>query len=211
MAGELGGLARFFSAVPPLFSLAGPRILLRTPEREDFVEWSKLRSESRGFLTPFEPSWPADAVTRAGFRRRLQRYALDWRTDQGYSFLLLRRADRTLLGGISLSNVRRGVAESGSLGYWVGERFARQGYMTDGLKLILTLAFNRLKLHRVEAACLPHNTASRRLLLKSGFREEGYAHQYLSIDGRWQDHVLFGLVDSEWAQRAGALPPPAGL
>ena len=201
MGSELLGLTRLFGAAPPPFRLAGPRVILRTPEREDFDEWAMLRAESRGFLLPFEPSWPGDAVTRAGFRRRLQRYAIDWRSDQGYSFLLMRRVAPVLLGGISLSNVRRGVAETASLGYWIGERFARQGYMTDGLKLALAFAFDRLRLHRVEAACLPHNEASRRLLLKSGFREEGYAKEYLSIDGRWQDHLLFGLLASEWAQR----------
>ncbi|MDE2230103.1 MAG: GNAT family N-acetyltransferase [Alphaproteobacteria bacterium] len=204
MGSELLGFTRFFGAAPPPFRLVGPRVALRTPEREDFEEWAKLRAESRSFLAPFEPTWPADAVSRAGFRRRLQRYAVDWRSDQGYSFVLVRRADRALLGGISLSNVRRGVAETASLGYWIGERFARHGYMTDGLKLALAFAFERLRLHRIEAACLPNNQASRRLLLKSGFREEGYAKEYLSIDGRWQDHVLFGLVAGEWAPRSEA-------
>jgi [ribosomal protein S5]-alanine N-acetyltransferase len=201
MGSELLGLTRLFGAAPPPFRLLGPRVILRTPEREDFDEWATLRTDSRTFLAPFEPSWPNDAVTRVGFRRRLQRYAIDWRSDQGYSFVLTRRADRALIGGVSLSNVRRGVAETASLGYWIGERFARQGYMTDGLKLALAFAFDRLRLHRVEAACLPHNEASRRLLLKSGFREEGYAKEYLSIDGRWQDHLLFGLLASEWAHR----------
>ena len=205
MGSELLAITRFFGAAPPSFRVVGPRVTLRTPEREDFDEWAILRAESRAFLAPFEPSWPNDAVTRAGFRHRLQRYAADWRSDQGYSFLLTRRADRVLLGGISVSNVRRGVAETASLGYWVGERFARQGYMTDGLRLALAFAFDRLRLHRVEAACLPHNQASRRLLVKGGFREEGYAKEYLSIDGRWQDHLLFGLLASEWAQQGEAV------
>lgn len=205
MGPDLIGLSRFFGAAPPPFRLAGPRVVVRTPEREDFDEWAALRTASRAFLAPFEPSWPSDAVTRAGFRRRLQRYAADWRSDQGYSFLLIRRVDRVLLGGVSLSNVRRGVAETVSLGYWIGERFARQGYMTDGLKLVLAFAFDRLRLHRVEAACLPCNQASHRLLLKSGFREEGYAKEYLSIDGRWQDHLMFGLLASEWALRSEAV------
>ena len=204
MASRLLDFARFFGAAPPAFRVAGPRTILRTPEREDVAEWTNLRAESRGFLVPFEPSWPADAVSRAGFRRRLRRYALDWRSDQGYSFLLFRREDRALVGGISLSNVRRGVAESGSLGYWIGERYARRGYMSEGLTLILAFAFERLKLHRVEAACLPHNTASRKLLAKSGFREEGYAREYIAIDGAFQDHVLFGLIQEEWVAAKAA-------
>ena len=199
MASEMLRLPRFFGAAPPSFRLSGDRVMLRPPERGDWEEWSGLRSELRRFLTPWEPSWAPDSLSRAAFRRRLQRYAIDWRTDQGYSFFLYRLDDGALVGGIGLSNVRRGVAETGSLGYWVGERHARKHYMTQGLQLILAFAFQRLKLHRVEAACLPHNAPSRGLLLKSGFREEGYAREYLCIDGRWQDHVLFALLREEWS------------
>lgn len=201
MASDLFRLPRLFGPAPAATRLTGERVMLRPPERGDFEEWAALRVASRRFLTPWEPSWTPDALSRGTFRRRLQRYAIDWRTDQGYSFFLYRLQDGALVGGIGLSNVRRGVAETGNLGYWVGEAFARQGYMTEGLALILLLSFQRLKLHRVEAACLPHNAPSRGLLLKSGFREEGYAREYLCIDGRWQDHVLFGLLREEWADK----------
>jgi ribosomal-protein-alanine N-acetyltransferase len=199
---DLLRLPRLFSAAPPSLRLSGGGVMLRPPERADWEEWSRLRGESRRFLAPWEPTWAADSLSRAVFRRRLQRNAVDWRTDQGYSFLLFRLLDGALVGGIGLSNVRRGVAETGSLGYWTGERFARQGYMTAGLRLVLGFAFERLKLHRVEAACLPHNGPSRGLLLKTGFREEGYAREYLCIDGRWQDHVLFAMLREEWVARA---------
>lgn len=192
-------LPRFFGIAPPSLRLTGDRVMLRPPERGDWEEWAGMRSESRRFLTPWEPSWAPDSLSRAAFRRRLQRYAIDWRTDQGYSFFLYRLEDGALVGGIGLSNVRRGVAETGSLGYWVGERHARKHYMTQALQLMLGFSFQRLKLHRVEAACLPHNAPSRGLLLKSGFREEGYAREYLCIDGRWQDHVLFALLREEWS------------
>jgi ribosomal-protein-alanine N-acetyltransferase len=201
VASDLFRLPRLFGVMPAPLRLVGERVMLRPPERGDFEEWAELRSKSRRFLTPWEPSWSADGLTRGAFRRRLQRYAADWRTDQGYSFFIYRQQDGALVGGIGLSNVRRGVAETGSLGYWVGERAARQGYMTEGLALTVDFAFQRLKLHRVEAACLPHNAPSRGLLLKSGFREEGYARAYLCIDGVWQDHVLFGLLREEWAER----------
>jgi ribosomal-protein-alanine N-acetyltransferase len=203
VASDILRLPRFFGTAPPSFRMVGERMLLRPPERGDWEEWANLRGESRRFLAPWEPSWSPDSLTRGAFRRRLQRYAVDWRTDQGYSFFLFRLEDGALVGGIGLSNVRRGVAETGSLGYWVGERFARKGYMTQGLQLVLTFAFHRLKLHRVEAACLPHNGPSRSLLTKSGFHEEGYAREYLCIDGRWQDHVLFAVLRSDWAEGAG--------
>jgi ribosomal-protein-alanine N-acetyltransferase len=191
-------LPRLFSFSPPPLRLGGDRVWLRPPERGDWQDWSTLRAESRGFLTPWEPAWPADALSRSSFRRRVARYAVDWRTDQGYSFFIFARRDGRLLGGIGLSNVRRGVAETGSLGYWVGERYARHGVMTEALGLMLDFCFQRLRLHRIEAACLPGNLASRALLAKTGFHEEGNARKYLCIDGRWQDHVLFAILKEDW-------------
>jgi ribosomal-protein-alanine N-acetyltransferase len=191
-------LPRLFTLQPPPLRLVGKRVVLRPPERGDWAAWSALRQESREFLTPWEPSWPSDALGRGAYRRRLARYAMDWRTDQGYSFFVFRPGDDALVGGIGLSNVRRGVAETASLGYWTGQRYARQGYMTEALAQSLEFAFLRLRLHRIEAACLPTNAPSRGLLLKCGFREEGYASKYLCIDGKWQDHVLFALLREEW-------------
>ena len=203
MALDLLRLQRFFGTAPPPFRLAGPRVMLRAPERNDWQQWAELRAASKNFLVPWEPTWSDDALSRAAFRRRLARYALEWHSDQGYTFLLFRAEEEVLLGGISLTNVRRGVAETSSIGYWIGEKFARQGYMSEGLGLALKFAFERLRLHRLEAACLPHNAPSRGVLMKAGFREEGYAREYLCIDGKWQDHVLFGLLASEWRKRAG--------
>jgi [ribosomal protein S5]-alanine N-acetyltransferase len=198
MAHDRLSLPRLFSFYPPPLKLAGDRVFLRPPDRGDWQEWAQLRAESRDFLKPWEPSWPADALSRAAFRRRVARYAADWRTDLGYSFFVFRRDDGRLVGGIGLTNVRRGVAETASLGYWIGERHARRGYAESALALALDFAFDRLRLHRIEAACLPHNAASRGLLRKAGFREEGYAKRYLCIDGEWQDHVLFAILREEW-------------
>ena len=197
-AADLLQLPRLFSLQPPALRLDAARIWLRPPERGDWQAWAALRGESRAFLTPWEPAWPSDALSRASFRRRIARYAMDWRTDQGYSFFAFRQEDNALVGGIGLSNVRRGVAETGSLGYWIGERYARRGYMLEALRLALEFSFDRLRLHRVEAACLPSNAPSRGLLVKAGFREEGYARKYLCIDGTWQDHVLFAILHEEW-------------
>ena len=173
------------------------RVYLRPARQSDWRAWADLRSESRDFLVPWEPSWSSDALSRAAFRRRLRSHEAEWQRGTGYSFLLFRSDDDALVGGVTLSNVRRGVAQSASLGYWVGEPFARQGYMTEGLRAILDFAFDRLALHRIEAACLPGNRASQGLLLKSGFKEEGYSRQYLRINGRWQDHRLFAVLQDD--------------
>ncbi len=174
--------------------IEGRRVFLRPPRDADWRAWAELRGLSREFLEPWEPVWPADAMSRAAFRRRVRLVGTEWREDLGYSWLIFRRGDGTLLGGVTLSNVRRGVAQTGSLGYWIGQPHARRGYMTEALEALLPYAFERISLHRVEAACLPHNTASRGLLLKLGFVEEGHAREYLRINGSWQDHVLYGLL-----------------
>jgi len=178
--------------------LVGDRVFLRPPERGDYEPWASLRARSRGFLAPWEPTWPPDALSRSSYRVRLSRYAEDWRTDQGYNFFIFRNEDEALTGGVGLSNVRRGVAETASLGYWIGEPFARRRYMTAALPLVIDFAFTRLRLHRVEAACLPSNVPSRALLLRTGFQQEGYARGYLLIDGKWQDHLLFAILREDW-------------
>jgi [ribosomal protein S5]-alanine N-acetyltransferase len=176
----------------PLPSIAGDGVTLRIPQMGDFGEWAALREQSRAFLTPWEPTWPADDLTRSAFRRRLRRYAEDLRTDQGYAFLIFRNADDALLGGLTLANIRRGVAQAGSLGYWMGQPFAGQGFMTVAVGAVIPFAFATLRLHRLEAACIPTNVGSMRLLEKTGFVREGYAREYLCINGVWQDHLLYG-------------------
>jgi ribosomal-protein-alanine N-acetyltransferase len=171
--------------------IEGDTVVVRMPQMSDHDEWAALRERSRPFLVPWEPTWPADDLTRASFRRRLKRYAEDARTDQAYAFFVLRRADNAIVGGLTLANVRRGVAQAGSVGYWMGEPFARQGYMTAAVKAMLPFCFSTLRLHRVEAACIPTNVPSIRLLEKCGFVREGYAREYLCINGLWQDHVLY--------------------
>ena len=177
--------------------LEGQRVYLRPVQRSDWQEWVALREESREFLTPWEPTWPQDALSRFAFRRRLRQNAQEWQNATGYGFLIFRREDDALLGGVSLSNVRRGVAQTGALGYWIGAPYARAGYMSEALQAIMDFAFDRLGLHRLEAACLPDNEASRGLLLKTGFAETGYARHYLRINGKWQDHRLFEILRND--------------
>jgi ribosomal-protein-alanine N-acetyltransferase len=183
----------FFRAAlnDPFPAVSGEKVMLRAPQMADYAEWAALREESRDFLKPWEPTWPADDLTRSAFRRRLRRYAEDIRNDHAYPFLVFLKSDDSLVGGLTLTNIRRGVAQAGSMGYWIGARFANRGYMSDAVRAFIPFVFDGLRLHRLEAACIPTNTPSMRLLEKSGFQREGYAREYLCIDGRWQDHLLY--------------------
>jgi ribosomal-protein-alanine N-acetyltransferase len=174
--------------------LEGSGVRLRPHRASDFQEWAALREDSRAFLQPWEPTWPADDLTRGAYRRRLAAYAQDMERGVAYPFLVFRRADNVMVGGITLSNVRRGVAQMGSIGYWVGRAHVRQGHTVDAVRAVTRFCFERLRLHRVEAACIPTNVASRGVLERAGFRHEGLARDYLMIDGTWRDHLLFGLI-----------------
>ena len=178
-------------------ALAGEAVVLRPPQMSDYLEWATLREVSRDFLTPWEPTWPPDDLTRASFRRRIKRYFEDQRGDLAYPFFIFRRNDNVLIGGLTLANVRRGCAQACSLGYWMGQDYARRGYMTSAVRAMIPFAFGVLRLHRVEAACIPANVASIRLLEKTGFQREGFARQYLCIDGAWQDHLLYARLKED--------------
>jgi ribosomal-protein-alanine N-acetyltransferase len=180
-----------------------PRLYLRPPRRADWADWAELRGESREFLVPWEPAWSDDALTKSAFRRRLSRYAEDWSRDLGYSFFIFRRVDDMIVGGISIANVRRGVAQTCSFGYWMGKRYARNGYMTEAVHGACGFVFDQLSLHRVEAACLPSNEPSKGVLRQSGFRYEGLAKRYLKINGTWQDHMQFALLREEFYPNLG--------
>jgi ribosomal-protein-alanine N-acetyltransferase len=172
-------------------------VFLRHPLMQDYGPWAELRAASRAHLTPWEPLWTRDELTRSNFRRRLRQYHREVRDDLGYAYLIFRETDARLIGGLNLSNVRRGVAQAASLGYWMGAPFAGQGLMTDAVRTIVPFAFDVLRLHRLEAACLPSNAASQRVLEKAGFTREGRARRYLKINGQWQDHDLFAILQDD--------------
>ena len=173
------------------------RVMLRTPQMSDYPAWAELRASSREFLVPWEPRWAMDELTRASFRRRVRHYQRDLREDIGYALFVYSVATGGLVGGVTLCNVRRGVTQSCTLGYWIGGQYAQQGYMTAAVRAVVPFVFDSLDLHRLEAACLPANTASMRLLEKTGFKREGLARRYLRINGGWQDHLLYALLDSD--------------
>ncbi len=181
-------------APEPNLALEGDGVRLRPPRRKDYSEWAALRQASRGFLQPWEPTWAPDELSLVSFQRRLSAWRRGRELDQMYAFFVYRKADGALTGGVTLNNVRRGVAQTATVGYWSGQTTARNGHTLAAVKALIPFAFGPLGLHRLEAACLPTNDASGNLLLKAGFSEEGYAKAYLKINGDWRDHRLFGLV-----------------
>jgi ribosomal-protein-alanine N-acetyltransferase len=190
-------LFRFATDPPARPLIRTQNLILRAPLAGDYSAWASLRMESRDFLTPWEPVWTEDDLTRASFRLRVKRAAREIATDEAYSLFVLDARSEALLGGLTLGLVRRGVAQACTLGYWMGQRHAGKGHMTEAVRGALDFAFSELALHRVEAACLPTNEPSRRLLERVGFTREGEARGYLRINGVWADHLLYGILTSE--------------
>ena len=193
-------MKRLVIAIQSLLSkkkLTGERVFLRPPKRRDALKWQKLRMSSKSFLVPWEPSWDASSCTRRAYLRYFKNSNYLANMDRAYSFLIFKTDDKTLLGGINVGNVRRGVAQSASLGYWIGEKHSRNGYMKEALKILIPSLFVDLRLNRIEAATLEENIASKNLLKKIGFKKEGVLRKYLKINGTWRDHILYGLLEND--------------
>ncbi|MFK7875734.1 MAG: GNAT family N-acetyltransferase [Paracoccaceae bacterium] len=173
------------------------RLSLRPPIHSDFREWVALRLASESHLVPWEPRWSDDHLSRKAFTNRVYWAQRSINSGSAVPLFLVRRSDDALMGAITLDNIRRGPAQSATLGYWTGADFARQGYMREAVHAMVHNAFTRLDLSRVEAACLPENAPSRGLLEKCGFKYEGVAQSYLQIDGRWRSHVLYASLRSD--------------
>ena len=188
------GLLSVFKSVERLPVIFGDGVVLQYPQMADYEAWRDLRETSQDFLKPWEPLWLDDELTRAAFRQRIHCYDELVATDAAYPYFIFRTGDQRLLGGVTLSHVRRGVAQSATIGYWIGAPHTGQGYMTRALVALNVHAFGPLNLHRIDAACMPRNTASIKLLERTGFIREGAAQSYLKIAGKWEDHLLWGKI-----------------
>jgi [ribosomal protein S5]-alanine N-acetyltransferase len=200
---------RFRNRTQEEFRIEGQKTILRNPVIGDFAEWSRLRAASRAFLEPWEPRWAEDDLTRGAFRYRIRRYEIDREAGVALPLFVCQKGNGRIVGGVTLGSIRRGVAESCSLGYWMGEQHAGKGLMSDALRALIPHVFDRMQLHRIEAACIPDNARSQRLLEKVGFRREGYLNGYLKINGAWRDHLLYALVAEDW-QSIRAKGPGSG-
>lgn len=197
--GEYGVLTlfRFISRPAEPAPISGDRVYLRQMRMEDFEEWVTLRLASEAFLAPWEPLRVGNEFDRQSWRRRVLAIRNEAHIDAAYGFLIFSRDSDRMVGGLTIGQVRRGVAQTGSLGYWMGEPWAGRGLMSDAVKAICRHAFTELHLRRIEAACMPHNVASRRVLERNGFQLEGLARQYLCIAGEWADHVTYARLASD--------------
>jgi len=185
-------LLNFAARYPEPRRLETKRTVLQRPQLSDYQSWANLRRDSADFLRPYEPTWASDELSRSAFRARLRRHESDIASGRGLPWFVFDRADPSLLlGGLTISNIRRGVAETGTLGYWMGEKHAGQGLMKEALLAACEDLFKVHHLHRIEAATVLNNQRSQGLLTRCGFQEEGVARQYLRINGVWRDHTLF--------------------
>jgi ribosomal-protein-alanine N-acetyltransferase len=178
--------------------IRGNRIALRHLVLSDAAAMLALYRRNALFLSPWEPARPDGFYSLAYHQEMIRTGQDDDAHDRAYTFGLLLQESGELIGRLRLSNVVRGVFQNAYLGYWLDEARTGHGYMTEAVELALANGFGPLRLHRVQAATLLHNHASRSVLTKNGFRQEGLAERYLFIDGQWQDHLIFAITNEEW-------------
>ena len=167
------------------------RLDLRLPQLSDHKNWSQLRFESKEFLTPWEPTWSHDHLLRRPFINRVNWAKRSIQNGTAIPLFIINRNEGALIGAITLDNIRRGPNQTATMGYWIGLPYVRKGFMTEAISALVQYAFGTLDLSRIESACLPENTPSRKVLEKCGFKYEGVAQAYIQIDGRWRTHVLY--------------------
>ena len=187
-----------------IVSILTARLSLRLPEHRDFREWAKLRHESKAFLSPWEPIWAPDHLSRASFTNRVYWSQRAVKNGNAVPLFVFHKEAGQLVGAITLDNIRRGPSQVGTIGYWVGQQYARQGFMSEAIIAMVAHAFGALDLSRVESACLPDNLASRGVLEKAGFKYEGVAQSYIQINGRWRNHVLYAALRGDRRGRSTA-------
>ena len=185
-------------------SILTARLSLRLPEHRDFREWANLRHQGRAFLSPWEPIWAADHLSRASFTNRVYWSQRAVKNGNAVPLFVFHKEAGQLVGAITLDNIRRGPSQVGTIGYWVGQQYARQGFMSEAIIAMVAHAFGALDLSRVESACLPNNVASRGVLEKAGFKYEGVAQSYIQINGRWRNHVLYAALRGDRRGRCSA-------
>jgi len=183
-----------YSLKKNLFEITGQKVILRPPQYSDWKAWADERKKNKLYLQPWEPLWSINELERSSFVKRVRMFERLSHNDQAYSFLIYKSDNEDFIGEVNISNVQRGIIQSCTIGYWIAKDCEGKGMMSESLELVKEFIFNELKLHRIEAACLPHNIPSLKLLLKNGFIKEGTARKLLKINDKWQDHTVLSFI-----------------
>lgn len=176
------------------FEITGQKVTLRPPQYSDWKAWADERKKNKLYLQPWEPLWSINELERSSFVKRVRMFERLSHNDQAYSFLIFTSDNEDFIGEVNISNVQRGIIQSCTIGYWIAKDCEGKGMMSESLELVKEFIFNELKLHRIEAACLPHNMPSLKVLLKNGFIKEGTARKLLKINDKWQDHTVLSFI-----------------
>jgi [ribosomal protein S5]-alanine N-acetyltransferase len=186
-----------------LTSLHGRRVTLRPLVVSDFTAWREVRTRSRDWLAQWEPRRPpgtADAAeSKSAFAARCRARERERQLGTGYGFGIF--LGSALCGEINVNSVQRGPFQSAYVGYWIDQARAGHGYVPEAVVVVARHAFEDLSLHRLQIAIIPRNAASRRVVEKLGFRDEGTAERYLEINGVWEDHIRYAITAEEWERR----------
>ncbi|MEM9148999.1 MAG: GNAT family N-acetyltransferase [Cyanobacteria bacterium P01_F01_bin.3] len=176
--------------------LKSSRLLIRHGRPEDIPTILTYYAENAQYLTPFEPLKPSQFYTKKYWENELAQRLADTKTEQSLKlFIFLQHSPPILVGTLNFSNFVRGVFQSCTVGYSLGEIYQGQGYMSEALQVGIKYVFAQMQFHRVSANYMPHNQRSGNLLKRLGFVVEGYARDYLYINGQWQDHILTSLIN----------------
>jgi ribosomal-protein-alanine N-acetyltransferase len=188
-------------------TLFGRRVLLRPLEPGDFAKWQEVRRRNRDWLTKWEPQrlpGQPDVVEDArAFSTRCSARQRERQLGTGFGFGVF--VEGVFAGEVNLNSIQRGPFQNAYIGYWIDEAQAGNGYVPEAFVVVLRFCFEELRLHRVQAAIVPRNSASLRVAEKLGLRDEGTAQNYLEINGAWEDHVRFGITAEDWAERGEKL------
>ena len=194
---RLKKIAYKIKGIFPNNNILGDRVIIRPPRRRDWRSWVELRISSYDFLKKWEPYWELEKCNRSSYMRQLRLQKTRAAYDQAYAFLCFKQSDKNLLGGINISNIERGVMQTGNIGYWLGKDFISQGYMYESISTLLPYIFSQMKLNRLQAYTLEENYSSRKLLESLNFKEEGILRKSMKINNVWRDHILYSRLKNE--------------
>jgi ribosomal-protein-alanine N-acetyltransferase len=179
------------------------RLVLRLPVEEDVPAIIDFYASNRAHLEPWSPAWPTTFLAADYWSDQVAARWAEHRAGHGLRTFILQRTDMRLVGNISLTQIERGPGQYCVMGYGLAESAQGRGYMVEAVRAMVAHAFGVLGLHRVTANYMPHNVRSAAVLRAAGFMVEGYARDYLLINGRWEDHILTAISNPDWSAGKG--------